>query len=406
MNAEFFAGSSGCSFGKCKRKCEIVKGKEQGNMEERKYIKSFDSLKGIVVLLTCTIGHYWQFTPAGYWCEGKNAWFTALTNAVTHFSFKRTFTLMELLLMISGFQLFYQYEKIAENRIGFGNYIKKRMVRLFPMTILSTVVMVAGLWYYHSLTGELWYKTEIKAGYIIENLLNIQVWGKSFHTLNGPLWYVSVYFFCCILYFVLVKLGEKLKVKYFIMAVPVVLAILLKGKGLNIVLLNADMCRGYIGFFAGVLVAGIVKHAEKKKLCYFSLALLAGYVVFYSVCKEFIYAGPVLNKVLPAVLFFYAPLLILLSQNRVVDGIVGNKVLAGLGKISYSLYVWNFPFYVWLAAIENRFQLHIPYGEAYMYWLMAIAQILLAACSYLWIEKPIYKCVAAVGCRKEHKRSA
>ena len=360
-------------------------------MKERKYIKSFDSLKGIAVLLACTIGHYWQFTPAEYRCVGENAWFVKFTDSITQFAFKNTYTLMELLLMISGFQLFYYYDIIERKKVTFGDYLKKRVTRLFPMTIISTLVMVAGLWSYSSIVGSDWHKTELRGRFIVENLLNIQAWGNTFHTLNGPLWYVSVYFFCCILFFALVKLGEKLNFRYFIMAVPVLLGIFWGDKGYDKVLLNADMCRGYVGFFAGVLVAAIIENVAKKKLYRYSIVSIIGYLIFYSFCESTMYTNNNLDKVLPVLMFFYAPLLILLSQNKVMDDIVGNKVLAGLGKISYSLYVWNFPFYIWLAVIEKKCHLHIPYSAPYMYWVMAIVQILLAICSYFFIEKPIYK---------------
>lgn len=360
-------------------------------MDEKKYIKSFDSLKGIAVLLAVTIGHYWQFTPAEYWCIGDANWFTNLTNGITQFSFKHTHSFMELLLMISGFQLFFQYEKIAQNQISFENYLKKRVVRLFPMTIISTLIMVVGLWKYKTLTGEAWFGTEINGRYIVENLLNIQSWGNNFHTLNGPLWYVSVYFFCCILYFGLVKLGEKLNVRYLIMLVPVVLGIFWGDKGLDKVLLNGDMCRGYIGFFAGVMAAYLAKKVSQRKLYCYCITTLIGYIIYYTVCNTAVYTDNALDKVLPTIAFFYTPLLILFLKNNKLDNIIGNKVLAGLGKISYSLYVWNFPFYLWVAVIEKLFQLEIPYSVNYMYWLMAGIQILIAVISYLFIEKPIYK---------------
>lgn len=360
-------------------------------MDEKRYIKSFDSLKGIAVLLAVTIGHYWQFTPAEYWCVGEQSWFTTLTNGLTHFSFKSTHTLMELLLMISGFQLFFQYEKIAEKQISFENYIKKRIVRLFPMPVISTIVMVFGLWKYNAITGEVWHGTEIRGRFIVENLLNIQAWGNTFHTLNGPLWYVSVYFFCCILYFALVRIGEKINLKHLIMVVPILVGIFLSDKGLDKILLNADMCRGYIGFFSGVMVAYFVKTVSKKKLYYYSIVSIIGYIIFYKFCNGSMYTDNTLDKVLPVIAFFYTPLLILLSTNKTVDSIIGNKVLEGLGKISYSLYVWNFPFYLWVAVIEKGYQLQIPYSLNYMYWIMTAIQILIAIGSYFFIEKPIYK---------------
>ena len=66
------------------------------------------------------------------------------------------------------------------------------------------------------------------------------------------------------------------------MVAPVLLGIFLGENGYGKVLLNADMCRGYIGFFAGVLVAAIVKNTAKKKLYCYSVVSLIGYVIFYS----------------------------------------------------------------------------------------------------------------------------
>ncbi len=359
-------------------------------MNDKKYIKSFDSLKGLVVLFAVTLGHYWQFTPGEYWCQGNEGWFTNLTNGVTHFSFN-TYTFMELLLMISGFQLFFQYDKIAEKKIDFNNYIKKRVFRLFPMTVISTIVMVIGLASYQALTGEVWYGTEIRGRYIVENLLNVQVWGNNFHTLNGPLWYVSVYFFCCILYYALVRIGERINMKYTIMFVPILVGIFLGDKALNVLLLNNDMCRGYVGFFLGVLTAWLVRNLSKKKVYITSTVFIVSYIIYYTFCHDMVYTDNTLDKALPTLVFFYVPLLMLLFVNDTLDKVVGNKVLFGLGKISYSLYVWNFPFLLWVAVIEKSFGLQIPYAVNYMYWIMPVLQILIAVASYYGLEKPIYK---------------
>ena len=39
-------------------------------METKGRIKSFDAFRGFVILLVVTYGHYWQFTPAGYYADG------------------------------------------------------------------------------------------------------------------------------------------------------------------------------------------------------------------------------------------------------------------------------------------------------------------------------------------------
>ena len=355
-------------------------------------MKSFDALKGFSVLLVVIWGHYWQFTPAGYWCEETIPWLSKITNQITQLSFK-TYSFMAFMLMISGFQLVAQYQRIADGKVRFSDYLKKRIYRLFPLTVISTVVMVIGLVLHSSLIGEAWYGTAVNGRYIVENLLNIQAWGNTVHTLNGPLWYVSVYFFCCILYFALIRLGEKINTRYIIMATPIVIGIFFGDKNMDKLLLNADMCRGYIGFFAGVLLAYVAGKLSEKQMRIYAVAALLCYAVFRDYCEEAIFSGNMLDQVLPAICFLFAPILLLLYSSEKLDRIVGNKVFAGLGKVSYGLYVWNFPFYLWMAVWGNVFGWKVPYGLDYMYWIMPMIQILIAVLTYNFVEKPIYKCL-------------
>lgn len=41
-------------------------------METKGRIKSFDAFRGLVILLVVSYGHYWQFTPAGYYADGTS----------------------------------------------------------------------------------------------------------------------------------------------------------------------------------------------------------------------------------------------------------------------------------------------------------------------------------------------
>lgn len=370
---------------------------------EKRRIQSFDSLKGLAVLFTVTIGHYWQFTPADF-SNGGGSLFDYLTNILARFSYHRTHSFMELLLMVSGFQMFSYYYRITEEGEEFGDYLKKRITRLFPMTVITTLVMVLGCFIYKCLTGELWSGVSISGRYVVENLLNVQSWLNIEHSLNGPLWYVSVYFFCCILFYVLSKIGKKTGLGLYIMLVPILFGVYLYEKFSDGFLQTPDLARGYIGFFAGVFIA-YVGTVLSDKVCkiYICSSLVIG-LAFYTFCSEFFYTVSDLDKVLVAVVLIYCPFLLLCERNKLVDKVVGNKILTGLGRISYSLYVWNFPFYLWLAIIVQSLKINFPYEKTYMFWVTCFIQIGIAALSYYFIEKPIYKKLDTVSfgkCRNE-----
>ena len=92
-------------------------------METKGRIKSFDAFRGLVILLVVSYGHYWQFTPAGYYADGTSLFFTELTNKVTQFSFSYTYSMMEFLFLLSGFQMFKYFELIKDNDLGFLDFM-------------------------------------------------------------------------------------------------------------------------------------------------------------------------------------------------------------------------------------------------------------------------------------------
>lgn len=357
----------------------------------KKIYKSFDALKGLVILVTVVIGHYWQFTPGGYYADGANATWVDITNKITAFSFGKTYTFMELLMMISGFQLYSSYRKIRDGEVEFGTYLGKRAKRLIPVAALAAITMFIGVYVYYQQFGAYWYNTSPAPGHFIENLFLVQSWVNTSHTLNGTMWYVSVYFFCTILYYILARIGGKNKGGIFWMAVPVIAGLWLTEKKLDIVLLNADMARGYVGFFFGVLVAAASAKLAKKHAWLYSLISIAVFVVFYRFVGPFFKSGTTLDKTLPMMVLLYAPMLVLLAHSDVLDKIIGNPLFAGLGKISYCMAAFNFPFYVWMAILDGKFQWNLPYTKVHMYYIIAGAQILLATIIYLLYEKPLGK---------------
>lgn len=364
----------------------------ENKLTNKRYINSFDSLKGLAVFFAVIIGHYWQFTPAEYAADGDVEFLVNFTNKLNEFAHYRSYSFMELLFLISGFQLFASYLRLEEGSLSTVDFIKKRICRLFPLTVISTCYMyIMCVWYGGLFDGALWYNTHYGFSSFFLSIFNIQSWILYSRHLNGPLWYVSIYFLCLIIFPLLIRLGKKLNIGIYAMTIPPLLSLYISITGTNKFLLNTETARGYFAFFLGVIAAYIFNKLSKKQVYIYSLVAIAIYAVFFFGFKERIYSTTRLDEVYTATFLFYIPLLMLLSTNVTLDKIVGNKVLAGLGKIAYSLYVWNFPTYITLAVIEKAFRIEIFYSKFYMWWFFIALQIGIAVLSYKFIEKPVYK---------------
>ena len=174
--------------------------------------------------------------------------------------------------------------------------------------------------------------------------------------------------------------------------IPVVIGIAFFTSGLPWPLLNQSMCRGYIAFFLGVLVAGFANKIKRKNANIYSCIAISCYILLQVFGRKLIYDDtPLLSRSLPALFMLYIPLILLVIHNPVIDKIIGNKVFCGLGAISYALYTLNFPFYIWMEIYNRGAGVNIPYGKVYMYWIMPVIQIGLAVLIHFFIEKPICK---------------
>lgn len=350
-------------------------------MNERQHVKGFDTLKGLAVLIAVTIGHYWQFTPGGYYADGASTFWVGLTNKITQYSFSISYTFMELLLMISGFQLFKYYDIINSDQITFADYFKRRFKRLVPMAAVTAILMFVGAACYYRRFGEYWYNVAPSPGYLIENIFLIQSWVNNFHTLNGPMWYVSVYFFCTILFYFLARIDKRHGGMFF-MAIPVLLGIWLQGHNSTLLLLNNDMYRGYIAFFIGILAAYACSKIPDKYLVWYVPISIISFVAVYKLGHDFFANNDPVSKVIATLVLLYAPILMALTRWTRLDNIVGNPGISWLGKISYELCAINFPFYLWLEIANRKFNWQIPYGRVPMYYVLAAIQILLALILY------------------------
>ena len=361
----------------------------------RRYYKAFDAIKGIVIFMVCICGHYWQFSPGKYWNSGAKAG-VAVTNWFIHSGF-RTYTCMELLFVLSGFQMYGAYLRIKERQEKFPKYILKKIIRIFPMTVLSTVLMIIGMKVYEGMNGTLWYNMPVNATNILRNLLNVQAWFETLHSLNGPLWYVSVYFFCLLIFYPLALILRMIPYGQWLMILPAVFGYFIYGKNYHYFLINNDMARGYLGFFYGVTLAAfcevlsmIKKEKVRNAVNRIAFVMLVTGLIIRLGFYDSVYKTSSINQVRISLLLLITPVVILISQNDIFDKILGGPVLTGLGRISFAIYTMNFPVYIWTVILEKKLGLTFNWEHFSMFWILTAVQIFVAALIYNFYEKPIY----------------
>lgn len=372
-------------------------------MEAKKErFNSFDSLKFIIIFIGSTIGHFWQFTPKQYDAVCETAWMSKIVDALTHFSFLHTHTLMELLFMMSGFQMYLAYhERIKDDKISFIDFFKKRFVRLYPPMIISTVVMSIALLAYRHYAQTEWCGVFFMPKAFMMSILGVQAWMSDTHVINGPLWFLSVLVLCLIVYYLVERIGARYKMGILALFIPIVMALGHFFDPSMFIWLHNDVCRGFFGFFLGAVFAALYRYFDKKKFAIVSIIFMILYLPLFFGFYDIVLADGVERGVMTS-LMFYGPLIIVLACFPKLDAIIGVKPLVYMGKASFHLYCFNFPFYVLLQTMNIRFSLNINYDSFYTFWILIIIQIVMAIVLHILIDEKLCPKVSELINKKEN----
>ena len=184
--------------------------------------------------------------------------------------------------MLSGFLTAYTYRStLCEGQLSFSGFLARRLRRLYPLYILTTVVQLCLRILLNETTG-------ITAKAILLNVLMIPSgWIDDSLPFNTPLWFVSVLILCYIIFFVLCRLTGKDGRRY----MTLVILFMLWGLVLEIGNFDIPFCYNYNGegllnFFAGCLLLEAYSSLDKsyiKKLSTLGMAaicLLGAFSIF------------------------------------------------------------------------------------------------------------------------------
>lgn len=329
-----------------------------------KRISSLDLLKFICSILI--VFHHFQqvtnvkFNIINFW-DGK-----------FYFGF-----IVELFFMISGFLCIYNYN----SKEDFYTFIKKKAIRIYPMSILSIICI-----YFIELLNYFIFGSSIKIdGLGIWTIFtNVSLlFGTGFIPsiglgINNPLWYCSILLICYVIFFYVAKHSYGLKDYFIYPFLLLMLNTVLKQLGID----NSNFFRGVISFFIGICMFYVYcilskKDIIKKKSIIILAFLLIIYLLLAIINYEIFFED--LRLILTFIIWPTLLLFIVLINNY-------NNNFSIYGKLSFEIYIWH-PFFLRLLITLERAQIINNNYSFYQMLLFTILLIIFCLLIVILVEK-------------------
>nr|WP_314081704.1 acyltransferase [uncultured Leptotrichia sp.] len=309
---------------------------------------------------------------------------------------------VELFFIISGFLFAYIYiPRIREKEYTFDKFIFKRVIRIMPLVILTSSVCYIQIFIMRINNIKCW------STFCINNINTISLIFdfifSGIHvinnnlSLNGPIWYINVLLVCYILAYGISYIYVQFPNKILFMF-PIILGIIIFETGWQFPFLTTSVARGYVAFFEGIILYFLINRVEKfgyqvkKMLIYISL--FAFFVSFRYIFLHFENYSTLISNIN---IFFdfiiYPPLLYILYNFKWLNNFCNTRFIKYLGRISYGIYLWNFPILGGIYLLIRLFKLNNEVIVKYWFliWIiMIILHFILSILSYKFIEKNFY----------------
>lgn len=289
-----------------------------------KRIRSLDILKFIMAILI-VFHHYQQNTglrgQTVNFYEGTIYWGS----------------LVELFFIISGFLAAAGTEKIRGK--DFKQFITGKILRIYPMAMLSVLAMSAAGFLYVVVWGK-WYNGVRITIWKLWNSLLMTVTGGAVNDgtgINGALWYLCVLMYCyVIMYFIIWFCSRKDINCIYGFAIMSIMGLSLLQYEIKLPFLNEYTGRGYSSFFLGMLLFYIWNTVSHRAVLIYSASVLAICIVVYFGAYSLFAAN---MREMMTYIIFPAVLFLTLSADRFFDKGLTDKTEPG--GMAYEIYLWH-----------------------------------------------------------------
>lgn len=346
-------------------------------------LDALDGIKGIAAVIIAYIYHY---KNDFYNCTPIPQWFPGFLRKAMELLYTHGYLALSIFFCLSGFVMYQAYAgRIMRGEVSFVEYLKKRLLRVMPLFWVTTLVAWVLEWYYIYSTGYAFVIGHNDLHHLFFHLFGLQyiagiTEGQSF---NGPGWFITAILICYILFFVLAKKTKKYLPAGCLAFVLLGSYLVFRQPYLTTPFMDVSMGQSYLGFFWGVLAAWFLQKAkaagEKEwKIALFGVILLVLWLAGFSV-------DLLGNEQTTFIYFGCTGILWLALYARPVRWLLNLKMFGWLGKISFSVYLWNFPLDLMFDLINRKF-LVFDFNSSWFWLLHFAVSLLLAAASCFWLE--------------------
>lgn len=286
---------------------------------------------------------------------------------------------VDLFFLLSGVVIATSYDdKFFSSKINFFPFLKRRIIRVFPLYLLGTFIYLIPAYLNH--TPHLW-STLGKAVFMLPDFQSLAA-----YPLNFPAWSLFFEFIANIIYGLFIK---RLSVTSLLsIIIPSFLCLVwmafhLKGKPIDFGALSDSFWYGLprvlFSFFYGVLISRLfVKKSKNSKKLSSIYALLALCVVALILAYPFPpYLMPIIALFVISMVF---PSLIVMSLFVCSSGLI-RGLLIFLGEISFPLYTLHIPMFNLLFLL-----LGVKFLDFKLYFCASM--IFVAFCAHHLIDTP------------------
>lgn len=358
-------------------------------MTASKRLTALDALRGVAAL--AVVAWHWQhfFAISGHWQAGwarsMQPFFWLLEPL-----YVQGWAAVDLFFVLSGFVFFWLYgESIREGRVGMGAFALARFSRLYPLQLLTLILVAVLQSFYFTRVGNFFIYQDNDWRHFILHLGLVQNWWPNMpQSFDGPSWSVSIEVLLYLIFFTGCRLGLRAGWRSLLLAVAAA----------PLMWLDEHICRGVVGFFMGGVTYAAWAHLRSRPSAVAFARLTATLTAIgWGVLLLLLYrqspwlAGGELNVgFLYAFDYLLCPLTVLslaLYENVSTRRF---KRLAFLGDISYSTYMLHFPLQLLVVLLALRLGLAPAFFmQGWVMFAFLAVLIGLAALSYHHFEKPM-----------------
>ena len=362
---------------------------------KRKQIHEITAIKGICALIIAFLYHP---LTVGFTNNGRLPF-----DNIRFISFfqQNGGIMVELFIMLSGFLSWTAYsDKISRSAASgddmyssFLAFLKRRLIRIFPLmwfTLLMTVIMQV---IHLKLTGVFFVVPNNSSSELLYNLMGLQLFWSS-PSWNAPAWTLNKLLICWVLFFFIVWKSKGNKSKAFTLnCAMIIIGLALVVKHINydvIPLIDFASGRAYLSFFIGCNLSMISRKLTSKRLGVICLVLLiinCLFILIRLICGAESFSYEPYYVSFPIIVF---PLIILGSSLiKPVSAALKPGFFQFLGKISFSVYLCNFPLEILISLINEKAGLKLDYSSPSFFFINAAVQLLAAIIVWWLVENKL-----------------